>query len=67
MRWQEPPFRELYDRRRDPWQLTNVYDDRRHSRIRHLLQLHLVETLQDCAGRECRRRVPPLPRPTAPS
>lgn len=58
-----PRFRELYDRRRDPWQLTNVYDDPRYAGVAEALEKHLVGSLSDCRGDQCRRDVPALPRP----
>lgn len=64
VRWRKPHFRELYDRRRDPWQLRNVYGDPRYRQVRHRLQRYLVDTLQDCRAAGCRRPVPDLSRPS---
>jgi arylsulfatase A-like enzyme len=44
---------ELYDLRRDPDELRNVADDRRYSRVRTRLAERL-DSLRDCAGRDCR-------------
>ena len=63
VRWTEPNFRELYDRRRDPWQLTNVYDDPKYANVRNRLEEFLVDSLEDCVADDCRRPAPKLPRP----
>lgn len=61
VRWHKPRFRELYDRRRDPWQLQNVYHRDRYAELRHRLERFLVDRLEDCRGAGCRRPVPTLP------
>lgn len=63
VRWKVPKFRELYDRRRDPWQLTNVWDDPRYADVRDRLEQLLLGTLETCGGEECRPRVPRVLRP----
>ncbi|KRF02914.1 hypothetical protein ASG88_06020 [Nocardioides sp. Soil777] len=63
VRWKKPRLRELYDRRRDPYQLTNVHADPRYQRIRRQLTRLLRDRLEDCRGNGCRRPVPELPRP----
>lgn len=63
VRWKKPRLRELYDRHRDPHQLTNVHGDPRYQRIRRQLTTLLRDRLEDCRGRACRRPVPELPRP----
>ena len=62
VRWRRPRFVELYDRRSDPYQLTNVATDPGYRAVRRALARYL-DGLEDCDGRECRRPVPPLPRP----
>jgi N-acetylglucosamine-6-sulfatase len=43
---------ELYDLRRDPYQLNNVYED---TELKHLWRLEEgLDALRDCAGEECR-------------
>jgi N-acetylglucosamine-6-sulfatase len=63
VRWKVPKFRELYDRRRDPWQLTNVWDDPGYAEVRDRLESLLLDDLEPCAGEQCRVAVPRLPRP----
>ena len=63
VRWKKPRLRELYDRHRDPYQLTNLHGDKRYQRIRRQLTVLLRDRLEDCRGGACRRPVPELPRP----
>jgi N-acetylglucosamine-6-sulfatase len=55
---------ELYDRRKDPDQLTNVAGDPRYAAVVRLLKRQ-AKTLGSCAGWQCRRsfRQPPAPLP----
>ncbi len=53
---------ELYDRRRDPSQLTNESRDSRYRAIRIALRKQL-RALDDCSGVDCRATFAPLPRP----
>ena len=62
VRWKVPKLRELYDRRRDPWERTNLWDDPRYAEVRDRLE-RLLDTLEPCAGEACRPTVPRLPRP----
>ena len=52
----------LYDLRRDPWELESVHDDSRYGRIKAILRA-AAEDLADCAGADCRKPLPRLPRP----
>ena len=52
--------RELYDRSRDPSQLTNVFRDARYADVRDAL-LARFAALKDCSGSTCRRNFGPLP------
>ncbi|WP_435747429.1 sulfatase family protein [Nocardioides sp. SYSU DS0663] len=63
VRWSDTGFRELYDNRRDPHQLRNLADDRRHRRVVREMTRRL-ELLEDCAGASCRRSFGPPPRPS---
>jgi arylsulfatase A-like enzyme len=45
--------RELYDLRRDPYELRNVVTERRYARVRAFLRRQL-RRLEDCHGKECR-------------
>lgn len=62
VRWQAPRFVEMYDRTTDPYQLTNVALDPDYRRVRRALADYL-DTLEDCAGSDCRTLVPKLPLP----
>lgn len=56
-------FVELYDRGRDPRQLTNLADQPRYAAVRAELARR-TRILQDCSGeRACNRRFGPLPQP----
>lgn len=65
LRWPERTvFEELYDRKRDPFQLRNLALDPRYAPVRAELRERLA-ALQDCAGpAACFRRFGPVPRPT---
>ncbi|HEX2176148.1 MAG TPA: sulfatase [Nocardioidaceae bacterium] len=54
---------ELYDRRRDPFQLRNVAADPAYSAVRAELQDRLIR-LGDCAGADCRQRFGAVPAPS---
>jgi hypothetical protein len=53
---------ELYDRRRDPFQLRNLADDPAHAGVVRELQRRLT-VLQGCAAQRCQQRFGPPPRP----
>jgi len=53
---------ELYDRRRDPYELHNVSGAPAYARTEAELRMRLAR-LQDCAGAECRQRFGPVPAP----
>jgi N-acetylglucosamine-6-sulfatase len=53
---------ELYDRRRDPYELHNLAGDPAYARTEAELRMRL-QRLQDCAGAECRQRFGPVPAP----
>ncbi|MGZ8667186.1 MAG: sulfatase family protein [Solirubrobacterales bacterium] len=57
--------RELYDLRRDPYELRNVVTEGRYARVRAFLRRQL-RRLEDCHGKECRFTTgrPPQPSPT---
>lgn len=60
-------FIELYDRKRDPYQLHNVAEDDRYKSIRKQLRKRLA-VLRPCAGTtQCYRNFGTLPRPLASS
>ncbi|HWU22828.1 MAG TPA: sulfatase-like hydrolase/transferase [Nocardioides sp.] len=52
----------LFDRRADPYGLTNVFDDPRYAEIRSALQGRL-DILSTCSGADCNQVFGPLPRP----
>ena len=56
--------RELYDLRRDPYELRNRFTDPRYRRVRAFLRRQL-RRLEDCHGQQCRFTTgpPPQPRP----
>jgi N-acetylglucosamine-6-sulfatase len=58
--------RELYDLRRDPYQLRSRHDDPAYENVEAALALRL-RALGDCVGRECRAGAsrPPVPAPAA--
>ncbi len=53
---------ELYDRRRDPFQLHNVAGEPAYARTEAELRRRLLR-LQDCAGAQCRQTFGPVPAP----
>lgn len=53
---------ELYDRRRDPFQLHNAAGKPAYARVQAELRRRLL-ALQDCAGAECRQTFGPAPSP----
>ena len=55
---------ELYDRRRDPFQLHNVAGDPAYARTQAELRRRLL-ALRDCAGAQCRQTFGPVPPPRA--
>lgn len=55
-------FEELYDRRRDPFELRNMAHDPRYSAVRELLAARTL-SLQDCAGEACGAPQALLPEP----
>ena len=54
----------LYDRHKDPGELSNVLGDPRYRAVRRELERR-YRLLADCAGRSCNRDFGPLPRPGA--
>lgn len=65
VRWSESGFLELYDNRRDRYQLENVAYDARHRPVVREMKRRL-KVLRDCAGAECRVDLGPPPRPRLP-
>ena len=49
----EDEFNELYDLKRDPYELRNVVGDPGYAEIKRRLRTRL-ESLRDCAGKGCR-------------
>jgi len=62
VRWDLTGFEELYDRRRDPYEMASVVDDPRYAGVRADLRTRLDE-LGDCAGQTCRADLGALPEP----
>lgn len=60
--WRDTGFVELYDNRRDRYQLHNVASDRRYRPVVKEMTRRL-RALQGCAGSSCRRDFGPLPQP----
>lgn len=58
-------FVELYDRRRDPFELRNLRRNPRYAAIRRALDRR-TRLLATCSGDSCRSRFGPLPRPGPP-
>ncbi|MBY9075701.1 sulfatase [Nocardioides sp. WL0053] len=56
------PFAELYDRRRDPSELTNVADEPDYAAVRTELERRMT-ALVGCTGTECRVDFGPVPKP----
>jgi N-acetylglucosamine-6-sulfatase len=59
------PAEELYDRRRDPFELHNLAGTPAYAPVRAELRHRLLQ-LQDCAGAECRQTFGPVPSPRTP-
>jgi arylsulfatase A-like enzyme len=55
--------RELYDLRKDPYELRNVVTEPRYARVRRFLRRQL-HRLEDCHGKECRFTTGPPPQPS---
>ncbi len=55
--------RELYDLRRDPYELRNEVTDPRYARVRAFLRRQL-RRLEDCHAKECRFTTGPPPQPS---
>ncbi|MPZ63039.1 MAG: sulfatase-like hydrolase/transferase [Propionibacteriales bacterium] len=62
IQWRQTGEVELYDRRRDPDQLTNVAGTRAYSKVETEMR-HRLSELERCEGAECRRGFRPAPRP----
>lgn len=62
VRWYEPGFVELYDRRKDHAQLTNLAHVRRYRQVRRELA-DRTRFLARCAGAACRHRFGAVPPP----
>ena len=56
------PFSELYDLKRDPYELRNVSGTPAYAAVEAALNARL-KTLQDCKGPSCRQPAAPLPEP----
>ncbi len=54
--------RELYDLKRDPWELRNRAGRPRYAEVERYMADHLVEVLT-CRGGGCREELPPWPQP----
>ena len=54
--------RELYNLRSDPHEMRSLHRDPGHRRVRRVLAREL-RRLADCAGDQCRRETPRIPRP----
>lgn len=61
VRWNETGFLELYDNRRDRYQLQNLAYDARYRRVVEQMKRRL-KALRDCAGESCRVDLGPTPR-----
>ena len=59
----EDGFEEMYDLRKDPYQLESVAYDPRYLKVK-LALIGEWNRLKDCKGAECRVPTPPLPEPT---
>lgn len=55
--WEYTGEKELYDRRKDPYELHNVAGERAYARVQSNLAATLAE-LRDCAGAQCRHPLP---------
>jgi arylsulfatase A-like enzyme len=53
---------ELYDMKRDPWELNNVVDSPDYVQVRQYMKAWLPQ-VSDCAMDDCRRELPPWPEP----
>ncbi|MDN4159894.1 sulfatase family protein [Nocardioides abyssi] len=62
VRWSETGFLELYDNRKDRYQLENLAYDARHRPVVREMKRRLV-ALRDCSGAACRVDLGPPPRP----
>jgi arylsulfatase A-like enzyme len=62
VQWRTEDLVELYDRRRDPFELRSVGDSPRYAAIAHRLD-RLTHRLAGCSGASCRRAFRPLPAP----
>ena len=60
--WLRTGFVELYDRRRDPYQLRNVADDPRYAEVVEELASR-TRSLGECSGESCRADFGPAPAP----
>ena len=60
--WLKTGFLELYDRKRDPYELSNVADDPRYTAILAEL-VDRTGTLAACSGDSCRTHFGPVPPP----
>jgi arylsulfatase A-like enzyme len=62
LEYQTSTTRELYDRRRDAYEVSSVIDDPRYAAVLQELVTRL-DVLENCAGASCRTDFGPLPRP----
>ncbi len=62
-RYDESGEAELYDLDRDPWELENVIDSPEYIQVRQYMEAYLPRVV-NCAGSECRERLPAWPLPS---
>lgn len=62
VRWTRTGFEELYDRRRDPYELSNVAGNARYRAVRAEMR-HRTKVLKRCSGRSCSTDFGRVPRP----
>ncbi len=62
-RYSETGEAELYDLRRDPWELENVIDAPDYEQVRQYMETHLPQ-VANCSGSDCRDWLPEWPLPS---
>jgi hypothetical protein len=55
----------MFDLKRDPWELQSVHDDPRYAAIAAILEAE-VQRLKTCSGAACRKSAVELPAPLGP-
>jgi len=63
-RYAETGEAELYDLRRDPWELENVVEAPGYEQVREYMETHLPE-VSNCSGSGCREWLPEWPLPSS--